>query len=186
MWKKLVVIPKVIRVSAFIHMWQVSIRKLFTLLPVSSMPNIQMALRTKQNTITEQVRAFIASWFPMMWLPAPISAFGSVSSPKSLTTSGTQAPLSFPSLLFSVSRKSHHSTSRKEIKWVKNGDMWVLLHNGKSYNIAIMYFPPSSFSQRNRAEYRIFKGSKIIGFSRTLEAAKRRAEKIKITGRVFK
>jgi hypothetical protein len=55
--------------------------------------------------------------------------------------------------------------------------MWVLIRDGKSFNIAIMPF---------QGVYRIFKKSRITGYSRTLKAAKRRAEKIKVTGHVFK
>jgi hypothetical protein len=186
MHKRLVVIPKMVRVSTLVHVFQVSVGKLNTITPVSFVSYFEMTLRAKQDAIAEKVRAAVFSWFPVMWLPTPVSAFGSVASAEPFTTSSTLPPLSFPSLLFSVGRKSHQSVSRNAVKWVKNGDMWVLLHNGKSYNIAIMYFPPSSFSGRARGEYRVFKGSRIIGFARTLEAAKQRAERIKVTGRVFK
>jgi len=186
MFELLIIIPKMVRVSTLIHIWKVSIRKLASFCPVAPVSYLEMAFRAKQDTITKKVRAVIFSWLSMVWLPTPVCVLGTVVPTEPFATGSALPPLSPPSLFFSISGKPHQSTSRDKIKWVKNEDMWVLLHNGKSYNIAIMYFPPSSFSERTKGEYRIFKGSKIIGFSRTLEAAKRRAEKIKITGRVFK
>ena len=181
---QLVIVPLMVRVFALVHMWQVSISKLAAKLKITAVPHLQVALRAKQDAITEKIRTTIFSWFPVVGLPAPVSAFDSIGSADTFTASGTQSPLTLPSLLYSVGRKGHRSTSHVEVSnprvrngWVRNEDMWVLIRDGKSYNIAVMPF---------RGVYRIFKGSKIIGFSRTLEAAKRRAEKIKITGRVFR
>ena len=183
-WNWLVVIPLVIRVSTLIHVWQISIGKLNSVMEITFMTDFKMTPKTKQDTVAEKVRAVIFSWFPVMWLPAPVSAFGSIGSANAFATSGTQSSLTLPSLLYSIGRKGHRSTSRVEIAnprvkngWIRNEDMWVLIRDGKSYNIAVMPF---------QGVYRIFKGSRLIGFSRTLEAAKRRAEKIKISGRIFK
>jgi len=133
------------------------------------MSNLQVAFRAKQNAITEQIRTTLASWFPVMWLPAPVGAFGSVTLSKPFTTGSTQTSLSIPSLLFSVSGKGHRSTSRHIINgWEWNGeDMWVRIKNGKPTNIALM---------RTRKGYHIFFGSKFIGVALKLASAKRKAE----------
>lgn len=182
--RKLIVEPLMVRVNTLIHMWQVSIRKLTAKLEITSVSHLKVTLKAKQDAIAEVIGASVFSWFPVMRLPTPVSAFGTIGSADAFTTGGAQSSLAFPSILYSVGRESHRSTSRVEVSsprvkngWVRNDDMWVLIRDGKSYNIAVMPF---------QGVYRIFKGSKLIGFSRTLEAAKRRAEKIKITGRVFK
>jgi len=181
---KLVVIPKMIGVCALIHVWQVSISKLNTVVKVPAMTHFKMALKAEQDAIAEVIRASIFSWLPVMGLPTPMSAFGSVGATNTFTASGTQSSLASPSLLYSVGRKGHSSTSRIEIAnprvkngWVRNGDMWVLIRGGKSYNIAVMPF---------QGVYRIFTGSRLIGFSRTLKIAKQRAEKIKTPRQPFK
>ena len=184
--KRLIVKPLMIRVNALIHMWQVSISKLDSIAEVTAMTNLKMTLKAKQDAISEVVGATVFSWLPVVRLPTPVCAFGSVGSADALATSGTPPSLAFPSLLYSVGRKGHSSTSRVEVSnprvkngWVRNEDMWVLMRDGKSYNIAVMPVPLGK-------GYRIFKGSRLFGVSRTLEAAKRRAEKIKTPRQPFK
>jgi len=182
--KWLVVKPLMIRVNTLIHMWQVSISKLNSIVEVPAVTHFKVTFKAKQDAIAEVVRAAVFLWLPVMGLPTPVSAFGSIRSADAFATSGAQPPLTFPSLLYSVSRKGHRSPSRVEVAnprvkngWVRNGDMWVLIRDGKSYNIAVMPFQDM---------YRIFAGSRLIGFSRTLKAAKQRAEKIKTPRQPFK
>jgi len=182
--KCLVVKPLMVGVNTLIHVWQVSISKLNAVVKVPAMTYFKMALKAEQDAIAEVIRASIFSWVPVMGLPTPMSAFGSVGATNTFTASGTQSSLAFPSLLYSVGRKGHRSTSRVEVAnprvkngWIRNGDMWVLIRDGKSYNIAVMPFA---------GVYRIFKGSRLVGFSQTLDAAKRRAEKIKTPRQPYK
>lgn len=180
----LVVKPLMIRVNTLIHMWQISISKLDSIVKVPTVTHFKMTFKAKQDAISEVVRAAVFLWLPVVGLPTPMSAFSSIGSADAFTTSGTQSSLTFPSLLYSVRRKGHGSTSRAEIAnprvkngWIRNGDMWVLIRDGKSHNIAVMPF---------QDVYRIFAGSKLIGFSRTLKVAKQRAEKIKTPRQPYK
>lgn len=184
--KQLVVKPLMVRVYTLVHMWQVSIRKLNSIVEVPTMSYFKMALRAKQDAVSEVIRATIAFWFPVMRLPTPVSASSPVSVAEFFTTVGTNSALSFPSVFYSFGRKGHYNTSRIEIAnprvkngWIRNEDMWVLIRDGKSYNIAIMPVPLGK-------GYRIFKGSRVFGVSRTLDVAKRRAEKIKTPRQPYK
>jgi len=69
--------------------------------------------------------------------------------------------------------------------WIRNEDMWVLIRDGISYNIAVMYVPP--WMAGGRGGYAVFKGHRTLkGLSRTLVTAKRRAEKIKTPRQPYK
>ena len=86
-----------------------------------------------------------------------------------------------------VKNRVEVASARVKNGWIRNEDMWVLIREGKSHNIAIAYAPPWPPGDRKaKGQFSIFKGSKIIGFSRTLGAAKRRAEKIKTPRTPFK
>lgn len=187
---KLLVMPLMVRVFSLIHAVILSIGTLVAKLKIPTVPHFQMALRAKQDAVTEGIRAAIFSWFPVMRLPAPALALGAIAPKKRLTTSTTSPPLPVPSLLYSIARKGQHGTSHFEVSsprvkngWIWNEDMWVLIRDSKSYNIAVMYTPPW---EGRKGGYAIFRGSKVIGFSRTLEAAKRRAEKIGTPKQPFK
>jgi hypothetical protein len=114
-WKELIVIPKMIWVSAFVHVWQVSIRKLNTVTKITFMTNLKMAFRKKQDTITKRISSTVFSWFSMMGLPAPVCVFSSVGSANTLATGCAQSSLPFPSLLYSIRGKGHCGTSRVEV-----------------------------------------------------------------------
>jgi len=177
--KILVVVPQVVRVSAFIQVRQVlSIPKLCVRTPVSVVANLKVALRAKQDTVAKQIRASTAYRLPVMRLPTPICPFDSVRPAYALPAGSTQPPLPVPSILYSVRGKRHGSTPRRIINgWKYNGDdMWVLMKDGKSTNIAVMYLPPFGLTKRKRTEYHIFHASKLIGYALSLAAAKRRAE----------
>ena len=114
-FNRLVIIPKMIRVSALIKMWQVSIRKMGTITPTSTaMSYIEMAVRwidAQYCAVPTQVRAFVASWLPMMRMPCPVSAPIMVGENQFFATRGTLPSLPVPSLLYSVARKPYRITS---------------------------------------------------------------------------
>jgi len=175
----LVVVPQMVRVSALVHVRQVSVPKMGTVTPVSFMTNLKVALRTKQNTVAKQIRAALALRLPVMRLPTPVCPFDSVRPTYAFATGSTLSSLPVPSILYSVGRKRHGSTPHRVVKgWKYNGDdMWVLIEDGKSTNVAIMHMPPAySLTKRTRTEYHIFHASKFIGFTLSLAAAKHRAE----------
>jgi hypothetical protein len=62
--KWLVVIPLMVRVFAYIHIVIFSIGKLATVFPAPPVSYIKVAPRTKQDAVTEEIRATIAFWLP--------------------------------------------------------------------------------------------------------------------------
>ena len=188
--KQLVVVPLMVRVSAFIHVVVCSIGKLVAKLEVPTVSYFQVAIRAKQDAIAKGVVTTVFSWLPVMGLPTPTLAFGTVAPDELFTTRSAQSSLTFPSILYSVGRKGHCSTSRVEVAnprvrngWIRNEGMWVLIRDGKSYNIAIVHTPPWA---GRKGRYDILTGSKVFGSSRTLDAAKRSAEKIKTPRQPYK
>jgi len=186
---KLLIVPLMVRVVSFVHAVIRFVGKLASKLKIPAVSHFQMAIRTKQDAIAESVSAAVFSWLPVMRLPTSALAFGTVAPNKFFVADGAPSSLPVPSFLYSVRRKGHSSTSevsnpRVKNGWVRNEDMWVLIRDGVSYNIAVMYSPP--WGKRTRGEYVIFRGSKAIGSARTLAAAKRRAERIKTPRSPFK
>jgi hypothetical protein len=187
---KVLVVMLMVRVSALVHVLKNFVGKLDSILPFATVSYLQVALRAKYDTIAEGVRAAMTFGFPVMRLPTPVCTSGAVSFAELFTTIGTMPTLPPPRILYSVARKGHRNTSRVEVAnprvkngWIRNEDMWVLVRDGKSYNVAITYTPPW---EGRKGGYVILKGHRAIGTSRTLEAAKRRAEKIKIPRVPFK
>jgi hypothetical protein len=141
------------------------------------MSYFKVTVIAKQDTVAERVRAFILSWFPMMRLPSPACAFGAVSAHQSFTASTARSALPVPSLLYSVSRKGHSSTSRNLVAngWVNDGKgLHVLRQNGKFTDIRVVRL--LMHGKNKSPVYDIYCGNKYIGYAKSLVSAKKRAE----------
>lgn len=174
---KLFVMPLMVRVSALIHRVVLFIGALTAKLKIPAMTHFQMTIKAKQDAVTEGISTAIFSWLPMMRLPTPSFALGSVVPNKSFSTSSTDSALPIPSFLYSVSRKGHRSTSRSTVDgWVSKGNTHTLFQSGKPTKTTIVALPFIYQGKSKRPVYDIYANGKYIGYARSLATAKRRAE----------
>lgn len=175
---KLLVVPLMVRVFSFVHTVIRSIGEWTAKLETATVSYFQMTLRAKQDAVTERISASVFPWLPMVRLPAPACAFGSVAPNEFFATSPAKPPLPIPSLLYSVSRKGHTSTSRRIVNgWVDKGNNTrVLFQNGKSTNMTIVALPFMYQGKSKRPVYDIYHRGRYLGYAWSLGAAKSRAE----------